>query len=583
MLDEKSSVKEQSSSTQVQPVSDVVWYDPDKESIWTRIGISGESFKRAPGPVYRKEDTLNGRTHDEHRHDMEREVPLLPEKLKNRHLQMIAVGGSIGTGLFIGTGGALATGGPAGVLIAWILMGFMLFNTCQAMGEMSIMYPVSGGFYNLSNRFLDKSWGFAMGWNYVLQWAVVLPLEITAAAGTVEFWRDDINPAVWITVFMLFIFVVTLFGTIAFGEEEFWSSCLKLFVVVLFIFISLVMVCGGGPSDGEYSNYVGGRYWNNPGAFANGFKGVCGVFVTAAFSFAGTEVVGIAATESANPRKRMPKAIKMTFWRITIIYIVSLIFIGLLIPYNDELLGGSGARHSPFVIVMTRAGLGGLAHLINVTILVAIMSIGVSSVYAGSRTLHALGEQGYAPKIFAYVDKAGRPLWATVFICAFAPIAYVVLSSNGGTVFDWLLALSGLSTLFTWASINLAHIRFRRAWAVQGHSVDEIPFQAALGVPGSWSGFILIVLVLIAQFYIALFPIGGSPDPEAFFKSYLAFPVVVFFYIAGFVWKRETPKRAHEIDLVTGRKVWDTAEELNEERARLRQRPLYVRLYTKFF
>ncbi|KAG9009416.1 hypothetical protein FRB94_012073 [Tulasnella sp. JGI-2019a] len=305
---------------------DVVWYDPSKETKLTRIGLSLESFKRAPGPIKRNDDHT-GMDADEIA-AMDRETPLLPENLKPRHVRMIAVGGSIRTGLFIGTGGALAKGGPLGTLIAWVVMGFMLFNTIQAMGELSILYPVAGGFYNLSNRFVDKSWGFAMGWNYAFQWAAVLPLEITAASAVINYWDTGVPQGVWITVFLLVVITVTVFGASAFGEEEFMASCVKLFVTSLFIIVSLIMIFGGGPKGGEYHGFVGARYWHNPGPLAHGFKGVAAVFVTAAFSFAGTEVVGLAVTESPNPRKVMPGAIKMNFWRITLIYIVSLIFIG---------------------------------------------------------------------------------------------------------------------------------------------------------------------------------------------------------------------------------------------------------------
>lgn len=142
--------------------------------------------------------------------------------------------------------------------------------------------------------------------------------------------------------------IASIFGTLGYAEEEFWSSCLKLLVVVMFIFIGIICICGGGPSGGEYDQYVGGRYWQDPGALANGFKGVCSVFVTAAFSFAGTELVGLAATETPDPRKTMPSAVKNTFWRITLIYITSLTIIGLAIPFNDpDLFDGSGADISP--------------------------------------------------------------------------------------------------------------------------------------------------------------------------------------------------------------------------------------------
>ncbi|KAL0960396.1 hypothetical protein HGRIS_005437 [Hohenbuehelia grisea] len=185
----------------------------------------------------------------------------------------------------------------------------------------------------------------------------------------------------------------------------------------------------------------------------------------------------------------MPAAIKGTFWRITIIYITSLAIIGLLLP---------GASVSPFVIALDRAGIKGINHLINATICVSVLSIGLSCVYAGSRTLTALAETGYAPKVFTY----GRPLFSVLAILAFAPIAYVNVRAAGDTVFTWLLALSGLSTLFTWLSICLCHIRFRKAWTVQGHLIDELPFKALGGVWGSWFGVILITLVLIAQFYV---------------------------------------------------------------------------------
>ena len=429
-----------------------------------------------------------------------------------------------------------------------------------------------------------------MGWNYLLQWAVVLPLEITAAGITVSYWPNNVPLGAWITIFLVAIIIINVFGTLGYAEEEFWSSCLKLFVVVLFILIALVCVCGGGPKDGDYGTYVGGRYWQNPGAFAHGFPGVCAVFVTAAFSFAGTELVGLAASETPNPRKTMPSAIKNTFWRITIIYVLSLLMIGLLLPYDDEFLlfGGGTAAASPFVRVLDRAKIGGINHLINVTICISVLSIGLSSVYGGSRTLSALAETGYAPRFFAYVDKSGRPLFSVIFVLAFGPLAYVNLAQNSSTVFAWLLALSGLSTLFTWGSIMLCHIRFRRAWRVQGHSVEELPFRAMFGVWGSWIGLILVVLVLLAQGYIAIWPVGGqSSDPNAvatnFFQVYLALPVVIACYIIGYVWKRTRPQRAHEIDLDTGRKSWYTVEQMREYRAELAAQPWWRKVYRFLF
>ncbi|TFK18849.1 amino-acid permease inda1 [Coprinopsis marcescibilis] len=567
-------------------------YDPSKESKLTRIGLTLESFKRAPGTTAGQ--VVNGANNVEDLEKVMADAPMLQQQMKPRHLQMIAVGGSIGTGLFVGSGKALADGGPAGILIAWLLIGIMLINVTQALGEMSILYPVSGGFYTLAIRFLDPSFAFAMGWNYVFQWAIVLPLEITVAARTVSYWPEALNAmplAGWISIFWLVIFILSVFGTIGFAEEEFWSSCLKLLVVVMFIFIGIICICGGGPSDGAYNTYLGGRHWSDPGAFASGFKGLLSVFVTAAFSFAGTELVGLAASETPNPRETMPTAVKGTFWRITVIYVTSLTIIGLLIPFNEPRLRSSdgGAAASPFVIALDMAKIAGLNHFINVTICISVLSIGLSCVYAGSRTLTALAETGYAPKIFTYVDKASRPLWSLGAIMIWAPLAYINVKADiGDKVFTWLLALSGLSTLFTWMSICMCHIRFRRAWKVQGHDVRELPYQALGGVYGSWFGVILVILVFIGQFYIAIDPLGDAERTpgevaEGFFSSYLAMPVMILFYLGGYLWKRTLPQRAHEINLDAGRKSWLTVAEMDAWRAERRTAPLRVRIYRALF
>lgn len=247
---------------------------------------------------------------------------------------------------------------------------------------------------------------------------------------------------------------------------------------------------------------------------------MCSVFVTAAFAFSGTELVGLAAAESENPAKALPGAIKQVFWRITLFYIVGLLFVGLLVDSTDERLLGANpfinVAASPFVIAAKDAGLRGYDSFMNFVILISVISIGNSGVYGGSRTLCALAETGYAPKFFSYVDRAGRPLPATIAILLCGVIGYVSLSTQGTIVFDWLLALSGLAALFTWGSICLAHIRFRKAWAYHGHTVDEIPFKAVFGVYGSWVGLILIVLVLIAQ--VCFLPIL-SPPPSSKFNT----------------------------------------------------------------
>merc|ERR1712093_392714 len=179
----------------------------------------------------------------------------LNQTLRSRHLHMIAIGGSIGAGLFVGTGSALRRGGPASLLLDYGIIGIMIFNVVFALWELCIMYPISGGFYTFSTRFIDPSWGFAMGWNYVFQWAIVLPLEITVASFTISFWTTNVHVAVWISMFLAIIIIINVFGVLGYGEEEFWSSALKLSAIVIFMIIGLVLVLGGGPSDGIYDSY----------------------------------------------------------------------------------------------------------------------------------------------------------------------------------------------------------------------------------------------------------------------------------------------------------------------------------------
>lgn len=232
----------------------------------------------------------------------------LKRHLSSRHMQMIAFGGAIGTGLFIGSGGALASGGPGSLLIDFIIMGVLLASTVLALGELATTLPVSGSFAAYSARFIDPAWGFAMGWNYWMQWFVVLPLELVAASIVIDYWdpQHTITPGVWIIIFIAVISFINFFGVRGYGEFEFGASMIKILAVLGFILVAIVIQTGGSPSD----RYLGATAWHGGRAFQNGFKGFCSVFVTAAFAFAGTELVGLAAAESSNPRKEVPKASK---------------------------------------------------------------------------------------------------------------------------------------------------------------------------------------------------------------------------------------------------------------------------------
>ncbi|KAL8695452.1 MAG: hypothetical protein Q9218_000030 [Villophora microphyllina] len=474
----------------------------------------------------------------------------LARKLKGRHLQMIAIGGSIGTGLFVGSGKALQQGGPASLLIAFALIGAMVFCTVQALGEMAVLLPVAGSFSAYSTRFLDPAWGFAMGWNYAMQWIIVLPLEVVAAAITIQYWGSSVSPAAWVSIFLVVIIGINLVGVQGYGEAEFGFSLVKIIAVIGFIILGLVLDTGGG-----------------------------------------TELVGLAAAETANPRRSLPTAVKQVFWRICLFYIVSLLLVGLLVPYTDpRLIGQSSAdaKASPFVIAIKNAGISGLDSVMNVVIMISVLSVGNSAVYGSSRTLCALAEQGQAPQFLAYIDRRGRPLKAIGVASVIGLLAFLAASNKETDVFVWLQALSGLSSIFTWGSICLAHIRFRRAWRVQGRSLDELAFRSQAGVIGSWVGFLFNVLVLVAQFWTGFDPVkpqygppvaGASARIKSFFQAYLAFPLVVLCYLGYKIVYRTPFMRSRNMDLQTGVRDLNLAELVADEQREREGWPKWKRAY----
>ncbi|CAI5759232.1 unnamed protein product [Candida verbasci] len=505
----------------------------------------------------------------------------LHRKLKNRHLQMIAIASSIGSGLLIGTGSALATGGPAGIMIGWFISGISVLCTIQAMAELAVTFPISGSFNVYASRFIDPSIGFAVAWNYFLQYLVLLPLELVAASMTIQYWNTSINPDVWVLIFYIVVVSINGFGVRLYGEVEFVLSSLKVLAIVGFIIVSIVLAAGGGPTGVRH----GAEFWYNPGPFANGFKGVASILITAAFSFAGTELVGLTAAEADNVRKSLPKATRQVFWRILMFYMVSLTLITFLVPYNNKkLLGSSDVSASPFVIAIKEGGINGLPSVMNAVILISVISVGSSSVYATSRTLVALSDQGLAPKICGYIDRAGRPLVAIMITNVFGLLSFIAASNKQDEIFSWLLSISGLSSVFTWLSICIAHLRFRRALTFNGRTTDELSFSSQTGIIGSWYSIIINLLVLIAEFWLAIFPLGKEPNAKSFFEEYLGFVILIKFYIGHKIWRKNWILfiRAKDINIDTGRRETDLEalkKELEEERFQLRNKPWYYRLY----
>ena len=438
------------------------------------------------------------------------------------------------------------------------IIGIMLLMTMQALAELGVMYPVNGAFFDYATRFISVSWGFATGWDYAIQWLTVLPFEITAATLTIAYWPGGaaINNAVWVTVFLVALCVIQVFGVRGYGEVEFVLSIIKIIACSGFIIMAIVIDCGGVPTDNR--GYIGARYWHNPGAFHNGFKGFCGVFTTASFSFAGTELVGLAAAEAANPLKTIPQATRQVFWRITFFYVVTLFLLGLIVPSDDpNLLNATGAnsKYSPFIIAIKLAGINVLPSIFNVVITISVLSVANSCTFGSTRTMQALAGKGMAPKWLGRIDKHGRPYIAVAIQIAFGFLAYIDAAPNiNAKFFDWLLALSGLANFFIWGSICFSHIRFRAGWKAHGRSLDELPYKASFGVWGSWFGLFLNMVCIMASFYSALYPVGGSPNVEAFFEEYLAAPLILALYLGWKLWTRDWVWfiKAEDMDVMSG-------------------------------
>ncbi|EPS35951.1 hypothetical protein H072_10573 [Dactylellina haptotyla CBS 200.50] len=478
----------------------------------------------------------------------------LSKKLGSRHLVVIVLSCTIGSGLFSGTSTALATGGPGSVMVCYSFVAVLMWCTMQALTELAVVYPVAGSFAAYSNRFIDPAWGFAQNYTYALSWAVTLPLELGVAVTVLDYWHmDDVAPrVVWVTVFYVVVASFNLFGIRVYAEIENIFTTIKVFAVISFIILGIVIDAAGGPNG----SYLGAKTWTKPpGPFLNGVTGVVSVFVNASFAFGGFEILGLAAAETANPRRSIPAATKKTYATLTSFYLISLLVITFIVPFDDPRLDGEGSSTSPFVIAIQSAGIMYLPDIFNAVILVAVISVANTCVYASSRVITAIADQGQGPSALRFIDKEGRPMRATIVTLLFGFIAYVAALGyqTEDEVFNWLLSICGLGSFFTWGSICLCHIRFRAAWKAQGNSIDQLAYRSQGGLFGSYLGLVLNIIVFIAVLWTALFTTESwRPNIRNFMMTYLTVPMVIIQYF-GYKWFFKTKiLRVDKIDLVTG-------------------------------
>lgn len=396
--------------------------------------------------------------------------------LQTRHLSMIALGGSIGTGLFVTSGATIAKAGPGSALIAYLAVGIMVYFLMTSLGEMATYLPVSGSFSEYATRFIDPAVGFALGWNYWLNWAITLAVDVSTTAIVTHYWLPQVPGWAISLFFLALIVMLNLVSVKAFGETEYWLAMVKVITVLVFLGVGLLSIVGilGGPAVGLRNFTVGDA------PFHGGWVSGLSVFLVAGFSFQGTELIGITAGESATPETSIPKAIKQVFWRIMIFYVLAIAVIAALIPYTDpNLLGASEAQvaMSPFTLVFQRIGLAGAAGVMNAVILTSVLSSANSGLYASTRMLWAMGNTGMAPRIFGRTNDRGIPVPALLLTTAVGMLTFAA-SIVGTEVYQLLVASSGLTGFIAWLGIAFSHLRFRQAFMKQGHSVDELVYHA---------------------------------------------------------------------------------------------------------
>ncbi|KAK3191307.1 hypothetical protein K4F52_002517 [Lecanicillium sp. MT-2017a] len=448
----------------------------------------------------------------------------LHRRLGPRQIQLVAIGGSIGTALFIAIGSALYKGGPASLLIAVIIECTMvgLLNNCLA--EMTTYMPVNGGFISLAGKWVDDAFGFMAGWNFFIYMALTVP-------------------------------ILNLFAVETYGEAEFWLSGGKVILIFILFFFTLITMVGGNPQHDAY----GFRYWGNPGGFANlyddgslgQFEGFLGALWTAIFTCVGPEYISMVAAEAKHPRIYIKSAFKTVYWRFGVFFVGGALCVGIVIAYNDAGLveaitsGESSAAASPYIIAMKNLGIKGLPDLCSALMLTSVFSAGNTYTYAATRALHGLAINGRAPKFLAYTTKKGIPLYCFAVVIAFSFLSLLQLSGGSYQVLNWLISITTANILIDYIIIMVTYISFYRACMAQGFDRKTLPYVGRLQPYSAYIALVWFVLLVFCFGYKSFTPW----DVSSFFLSYtmLLFNPICFVFWKLF--KKTTWLRPNEVDL----------------------------------
>ncbi|WP_436946545.1 amino acid permease [Staphylococcus xylosus] len=380
----------------------------------------------------------------------------LKRELSNRHIQLIAIGGAIGTGLFLGAGQSISLAGPS-ILLTYIIVGFALFMFMRAMGEMLLSDTKFNSFADITNEYVGPLAGFITGWTYWLTWIISGMAEVTAVAKYVSFWYPEIPNWLSALACILLLMSFNLLSTRLFGELEFWFAIIKVVTIIALIIIGIVMIVMAYQTPFGHASFS--NIYNNGGVFPNGMSGFLMSFQMAIFSFLGIEMIGITAGETKNPHKTIPQAINNVPFRILIFYIGALAVIISIIPWNQL-----DPDNSPFVKVFALVGIPFAAGIINFVVLTAAASACNSGIFANSRTLFGLADRKQAPPKFQVTNRRGVPVTAILVTCTLLLFAVLLnyFIPNATTVFVYISTVSTVLNIFIWTLIMIAYYRYTR-------------------------------------------------------------------------------------------------------------------------
>ncbi len=398
----------------------------------------------------------------------------LTRALKSRHIFMLSLGGVIGTGLFMGSGVTINQGGPMGAVLAYLVAGLLMYLVMVCLGELSVQMPVSGSFQAHATRYIGPATGFMIGWVYWMSWATTVGLEFTAAGMLMTRWFPEVPIWYWSALFVVVLFGLNALATRAFGEAEYWFSGIKVLTILGFIVIGVLVMFGGIPlSSGapapKFDNLIGDAL------FPNGLSAVFAVMMTVVYAFQGCEIMGVAAGETDQPEKSIPRAVRNVVFRVLIFYVLAILVLSAIVPWQQ-----AGLMESPFVQVFDMVGIPFAADVMNFVILTAILSVGNSGLYASTRILWAMSKTGMAPRSLSPLSRRGVPLRALCITLCFALVSLMTSFVAADTLFMVLMAVSGMSGTVTWIVIALAQYRFRKDFLRQGGKLEDLKYRAPL-------------------------------------------------------------------------------------------------------